>query len=145
MSDEQAELPSLDDVASAEDDLRQLHQLRGKISQQLGSIATKQQIRRKVVNHLYELFEIVAEDMDALARRLIQDDMAANELADGFDAMRFRIEEVLASMREKLMLPIRVTEEREVFEKIVGHEVYGMNAQARLAALKAAEETIFGG
>lgn len=131
--DVQDELPTLDDLETSIQDLKQLHQLRGKISAQLGSLATKLEVRRKIVEHLYDLFEIVGEDMDALLNGAVTDQFEIYEMGDGFKANNRHLDEVLERAREKLLLQVKVSEEHRLFEEIVDHQLYAGNAELRLA------------
>lgn len=141
MEETETQLPSLEDLELSIADLKRLHGIRAKISQQLGSLATKQKIRRQIVSHLYDLFEMTAEDLEALAQGLIEEDVTCWEMRDGFQSLLEHLEDVLQKGREKLIHPIKVTQEYEVLDAIVGYEEYELNAKLRLAAKAGAFET----
>jgi len=134
------ELISTEEVKEALKSLNELNEIRKEISQKLGSISAKYQLREKVLSNLYTYYEMVADDYYALVDRVLKSPEAIELLYEGLLEQREKITTEMDRLREILEKPIKFKEMKNVFEKIDDNIYYKVRRYLTNEALKRMNE-----
>jgi hypothetical protein len=134
------ELISTEEVKEALESLNELNEIRKEISQKLGSISAKYQLREKVLSNLYTYYEMVADDYYALVDRVLKSPEAIELLYEGLIEQKEKITTEMDRLREILEKPIKFKEMKNVFEKIDDNIYYKVRRYLTNEALKRMNE-----
>ncbi len=120
------ELISTEEVKEAMEALRELNEIRRDISKKLGSISVKYQLREKVLQNLYNYYEMVADDYYCLIDRIIKVPEAIELMQEGLIEQREKLTTEMDRLRDVLEKSLAPQEMRPVLKKIDNHILYQM-------------------
>jgi chaperonin cofactor prefoldin len=120
------ELISTEEIKEAMAALRELNEIRRDISKKLGSISVKYQLREKVLQNLYNYYEMVADDYYCLIDRVIKVPEAIELMQEGLIEQREKLTTEMDRLREVLEKSLAPQEMRPVLKKIDNHILYQM-------------------
>jgi len=134
------ELISTEEVKEALDSLKELNEIRKQISQKLGSISVKYQLREKVLSNLYTYYEMVADDYYALLDRILRSPEAIELLYEGLLEQREKLQIEMDRLKEILEAPVKLKDMKNVFEKIDDNVYYRLRRHLANEGLKRLQE-----
>lgn len=134
------ELISTEEVKEALDSLKELNEIRKQISQKLGSISVKYQLREKVLSNLYTYYEMVADDYYSLIDRVLRSPEAIELLYEGLLEQKEKIQIEMDRLRDILEGPVKLKDMKNVFEKIDENIYYKLRRHLTNESLKRMNE-----
>ncbi|GIW22989.1 MAG: hypothetical protein KatS3mg068_1996 [Candidatus Sericytochromatia bacterium] len=134
------ELLSTEEVKEALNSLKELNEIRKQISQKLGSISVKYQLREKVLSNLYVYYEMVADDYYSLIDRVLRSPEAIELLYEGLLEQKEKLQTEMDRLKEILEAPIKLKDMKNVFEKIDDNIYYRLRRYLVNDGLKRMQE-----
>jgi len=119
-----AELVPVERIKLSVDNLRELNTARGDISSRLAGMFAKLKLRQEIIGHLYDYYEIVADDYYGLSEGAITNYQVAIFMKDSLQEQWDILSKQLEQLREILRKPLKITEIKEKLEKMSSHIYY---------------------
>lgn len=104
--------------------LKDLSKERGQLSQQLGALRARCLFREKVIDNLYDYYDVVSGDYYAAADGLVRSTEAIEVLRDYMQEHYSILEDQLVRMRKMLDQPAQPSKMSEKLEKLTDFVFY---------------------
>lgn len=119
-----AELVPVERIKQSVDNLKELNTARGQISSRLAGMFAKLKLRQEIIEHLYDYYEIVADDYYGLSEGAITNYQVAVFMRDNLQEQWDILNKQLEKLREILSKPLKITEIKGKLEMVSSHLYY---------------------
>ena len=122
--EEEKKLTPLEFIKDSVENLRTLNTARTEISRKLAGLSSKYKLRKEVIGHLYDYYEMIADDYYGLVEGAITSYQVAVYMRDTLKDQEQQLTKQLEQLTEILNRPVKITEVTERLEKITSHVYY---------------------